>query len=95
MFSFFCRKKKQETPAQEETRIQETAAEVLEHAETTVSQALETVQENIGEKAEELTAAVETAVENASGSRPRRGPGRPARANRPGCCRVGRSGRGR
>lgn len=65
MFSFFRRKKKQETPAQEETRIQETAAEALEHVETTVSQTLETVQENIGEKAEELTAAVETAVENA------------------------------
>ena len=65
MFSFFRRKKKQETPAQEETRIQETTAEALEHAETTVSQTLETVQENIGEKAEELTAAVETAVENA------------------------------
>ena len=64
MFSFFRRKKKQETPAQEETRIQETAAEAVEHAETTVSQTLETVQENIGEKAEELTAAVETAVES-------------------------------
>ena len=63
MFSFFRRKKKQETPAQEETRIQETAAEAVERAETTVSQTLETVQENIGEKAEELTAAVETAVE--------------------------------
>ena len=65
MFSFFRRKKKQETPAQEETRIQETAAEAVERAETTVSQTIETVQENIGEKAEELTAAVETAVENA------------------------------
>ena len=65
MFSFFRRKKKQETPAQEETRIQKTTAEAVEHAETTVSQTLETVQENIGEKAEELTAAVETAVENA------------------------------
>ena len=65
MFSFFRRKKKQETPAQEETRIQETAAEAVEHAETTVSQTIETVQENIGEKAEELTAAVETAVESA------------------------------
>ena len=65
MFSFFRRKKKQETPAQEETRLQETAAEAVERAETTVSQTLETVQENIGEKAEELTAAVETAVENA------------------------------
>ena len=65
MFSFFRRKKKQETPAQEETRIQETAAEAVEHAETTVSQTLETVQENIGEKAEELMAAVETAVESA------------------------------
>ena len=68
MFSFFRRKKKQETPAQEETRIQETAAEAVERAETTVSQTLETVQENIGEKAEELTAAVETAVENAKES---------------------------
>ena len=65
MFSFFRRKKKQETPAQEETRIQETAAEAVERAETTVSQTLETVQENIGEKAEELMAAVETAVESA------------------------------
>jgi hypothetical protein len=65
MFSFFRRKKKQETPAQEETRIQETAAEAVERAETAVSQTLETVQENIGEKAEELTEAVETAVENA------------------------------
>ena len=65
MFNFFRRKKKQETPAQEETRIQETAAEAVERVETTVSQTLETVQENIGEKAEELTAAVETAVENA------------------------------
>ena len=65
MFSFFRRKKKQETPAQEETRIQKTTAEAVEHAETTVSQTLETVQENIGEKAEELTAAVETAVESA------------------------------
>lgn len=65
MFSFFRRKKKQETPAQEKTRIQETAAEAVEHAETTVSQTLETVQENISEKAEELTAAVETAVESA------------------------------
>ena len=65
MFSFFRRKKKQETPAQEGTRIQETTAEAVEHAETTVSQTLETVQENISEKAEELTAAVETAVENA------------------------------
>ena len=65
MFSFFRRKKKQETPAQEETRIQETTAKAVEHAETTVSQTLETVQENVGEKAEELTAAVETAVESA------------------------------
>ena len=65
MFSFFRRKKKQETPAQEETRIQKTAAEAVERAETAVSQMIETVQENISEKAEELTAAVETAVENA------------------------------
>ena len=65
MFSFFRRMKKQETPAQEETRIQETAAEAVENAEAAVSQTLETVQENIGEKAEGLTAAVETAVESA------------------------------
>ena len=65
MFSFFRRKKKQETPAQEETRIQKTAAEAVERAEADVSQTIETVQENIGEKAEELMAAVETAVENA------------------------------
>ena len=65
MFSFFRRKKKQETPAQEETRIQETAAEAVENAEAAVSQTLETVQENVGEKAEELMAAVETAVESA------------------------------
>ena len=65
MFSFFRRKKKQETPAQEETRIQETAVEAVENAEAAVSQTLETVQENVGEKAEELTAAVETAVESA------------------------------
>ena len=65
MFSFFRRKKKQETPAQEETRIQETTAEAVERIEAGVSQTPETVRENIGEKAEELTAAVETAVENA------------------------------
>ena len=65
MFSFFRRKKKQETPAQEETRIQETTAEAVERVEAGVSQTPETVRENIGEKAEELTAAVETAVENA------------------------------
>ena len=65
MFSFFRRKKKQETPAQEETRFQETAAEAVENAEAAVSQTLETVQENIGEKVEELTVAVETAVESA------------------------------
>ncbi|HFC8522591.1 TPA: signal recognition particle-docking protein FtsY [Neisseria subflava] len=57
MFSFFRRKKKQETPAQGETRIQETAAEAAGRAETTVSQTLETVWENTAEKAEELTAA--------------------------------------
>ena len=65
MFSFFRRKKKQETPAQEETRIQETTAEAVERVEAGVSQTPETVRENIGEKAEELTAAVETAVESA------------------------------
>ena len=57
MFSFFRRKKKQETPAQGETRIQETAAEAAGRAETAVSQMIETVWENTAEKAEELTAA--------------------------------------
>ncbi len=57
MFSFFRRKKKQETPAQGETRIQETAAEAVGRAETAVSQMIETVWENTAEKAEELTAA--------------------------------------
>ena len=57
MFSFFRRKKKQETPAQGETRIQETAAEAAGRAETAVSQTIETVWENTAEKAEELTAA--------------------------------------
>ncbi len=57
MFSFFRRKKKQETPAQGETHIQETAAEAVGRAETAVSQMIETVWENTAEKAEELTAA--------------------------------------
>ncbi len=57
MFSFFRRKKKQETPAPEEAQIQETAAEAAGRAETAVSQTIETVWENTAEKAEELTAA--------------------------------------
>ncbi len=57
MFSFFRRKKKQETPAPEEAQIQETAAETAGRAETAVSQTIETVWENTAEKAEELTAA--------------------------------------
>ena len=51
MFSFFRRKKKQETPAQEETRIPETAAEAA------VSQEFETNRENTAEKAEGTAAA--------------------------------------
>ena len=57
MFSFFRRKKKQETPAPEEAQIQETAAKV----ESEVTQ----IVENIKEDAESLTEIVKGQVESA------------------------------
>ncbi|WP_439794423.1 signal recognition particle-docking protein FtsY [Neisseria blantyrii] len=57
MFSFFRRKKKQETPAQGEPRIPETAAETADRAEAAVSQEFETNRENTAEKAEGTAAA--------------------------------------
>ena len=57
MFSFFRRKKKQETPAPEEAQIQETAAKV----ESEVAQ----IVENIKEDAESLTESVKGQVESA------------------------------
>ena len=57
MFSFFRRKKKQETPAPEEAQIQETAAKV----ESEVAQ----IVENIKEYAESLTESVKGQVESA------------------------------
>ena len=57
MFSFFRRKKKQETPAPEEAQIQETAAK----AESEVAQ----IVENIKEDAESLTKSVKGQVESA------------------------------
>ena len=56
MFSFFRRKKKQETPAPEEAQIQETAAKV----ESEVAQ----IFENIKEDAESLTESVKGQVES-------------------------------
>ena len=56
MFSFFRRKKKQETPAPEEAQIQETAAKV----ESEVAQ----IVENIKEDAEYLTESVKGQVES-------------------------------
>ena len=56
MFSFFRRKKKQETPAPEEAQIQETAAK----AESEVAQ----IFENIKEDAESLTESVKGQVES-------------------------------
>ena len=57
MFSFFRRKKKQETPAPEEAQIQETAAKV----ESEVTQ----IVENIKEDAESLTESVKSQIESA------------------------------
>lgn len=57
MFSFFRRKKKQETPAPEEAQIQETAVKV----ESEVAQ----IVENIKEDAESLTESVKVRVESA------------------------------
>ena len=62
MFSFFRRKKKQETPAPEEAQIQETA----EKAESEVSQVVENIKEDAESLAESVKGQVESAVETVS-----------------------------
>ncbi|WP_314368844.1 signal recognition particle-docking protein FtsY [Neisseria cinerea] len=62
MFSFFRRKKKQETPAPEEAQIQETAAKV----ESEVAQVVENIKEDAESLAESVKWQVESAVETVS-----------------------------
>ena len=62
MFSFFRRKKKQETPAPEEVQIQETAAKV----ESEVAQIVENIKEDAESLAESVKGQVESAVETVS-----------------------------
>ena len=62
MFSFFRRKKKQETPAPEEAQIQETAAKV----ESEVAQIVENIKEDAESLAESVKGQVESAVETVS-----------------------------
>lgn len=62
MFSFFRRKKKQETPAPEEAQIQETAAK----AESEVAQIVENIKEDTESLAESVKGQVESAVETVS-----------------------------
>ena len=62
MFSFFRRKKKQETPAPEEAQIQETAAKV----ESEVTQIVENIKEDVESLAEGVKGQVESAVETVS-----------------------------
>ena len=62
MFSFFRRKKKQETPAPEEAQVQETAAK----AESEVAQVVENIKENAESLAESVKGHVESAVETVS-----------------------------
>ena len=62
MFSFFRRKKKQETPASEEAQIQETAAK----AESEVAQIVENIKEDAESLAESVKGQVESAVETVS-----------------------------
>ncbi|MFV0014595.1 signal recognition particle-docking protein FtsY [Neisseria meningitidis] len=62
MFSFFRRKKKQETPAPEEVQIQETAAK----AESEVAQIVENIKEDAESLAESVKGQVESAVETVS-----------------------------
>ncbi len=62
MFSFFRRKKKQETPAPEEAQIQEIAAK----AESEVAQLVENIKENVESLAESVKGQVESAVETVS-----------------------------
>ena len=61
MFSFFRRKKKQETPAPEEAQIQETAAKV----ESEVAQVVENIKEDAKSLAESVKGQVESVVESA------------------------------
>ena len=62
MFSFFRRKKKQETPAPEEAQIQETAAKV----ESEVAQIVENIKEEFESLTESVKGQVESAVETVS-----------------------------
>ena len=61
MFSFFRRKKKQETPAPEEAQVQETAAKV----ESEVAQVVENIKEDSESLAESVKGHVESVVESA------------------------------
>ncbi|HGH7092306.1 TPA: signal recognition particle-docking protein FtsY [Neisseria meningitidis] len=62
MFSFFRRKKKQETPAPEEAQVQETAAK----AESEVTQIVENIKEEVESLTESVKGQVESAVETVS-----------------------------
>lgn len=62
MFSFFRRKKKQETPAPEEAQTQETAAKV----ESEVAQVVENIKEDVESLTESVKGQVESAVETVS-----------------------------
>ena len=62
MFSFFRRKKKQETPDPEEAQVQETAAKV----ESEVAQVVENIKEDAESLAESVKGHVESAVETVS-----------------------------
>ncbi|WP_455524273.1 signal recognition particle-docking protein FtsY [Neisseria lactamica] len=64
MFSFFRRKKKQETPALEEAQIQETAVK----AESEVAQIVENIKEDAESLTESVKGRVESAVETVSGA---------------------------
>ena len=61
MFSFFRRKKKQETPAPEETQVQETAEKV----ESEVAQVVGNIKEDAESLAENVKGQVESVVESA------------------------------
>ena len=61
MFSFFRRKKKQETPAPEEAQVQETAAKV----ESEVAQVVENIKEDTESLAESVKGHIESVVESA------------------------------
>lgn len=64
MFSFFRRKKKQETPAPEEAQVQETAAK----AESEVTQIVENIKEEVESLTESVKGQVESAVETVIGA---------------------------